>query len=324
MIVTLTLNPSLDLTYQLAEETLGSVDVHRTTASSVEASGKGVNVSRDLHAARVPTIAVLPTSGATGDHLTALLEAEGVDRVGISVDGETRINTSLLLPQGRTIKVNGPGTPLTNDDLEKVLAQLDSTLANLYDGEHWLVIAGSLPASTEANVIGDLVRLARGRGIRTAVDASGAALREALEAGADLLAPNEIELAELSPGHISTTNDVSTVGALARSLAQQHGIHLLVSMGSAGAIHTDGKSVLHGTGPALLPVNTAGAGDAFLAGWLSSAGTPAERMARALAWGRSACLCPTTVDPQPGSRGTEGITVTQLSVSPTPTEKSTP
>lgn len=312
MIVTLTLNPSLDLTYHLAEESLGAVDVHRTRASSVEASGKGVNVSRDLHAAGIASIAVLPSAGATGRHLAELLTEAGLDHVDIEVGGETRINTSVLLPQGRTVKVNGPGTPVTDDDLHAILAHLDSTLAALDGAENWLVVAGSLPLGLDASVVGEVIRLARARGVATVVDASGHALRAALAAGADLLAPNEIELAELDGSEAEGGTSVAEVATLARRVAQEYGVQLLVSMGAAGALHTDGASVLHGSGPALIPVNTAGAGDAFLAGWLAAPGTAEERMARALAWGRSACLAPTTVDPAPGTQGIEGITVTTL------------
>lgn len=332
MIVTLTLNPSLDLTYGMAEASLGSVDIHRAASATVEAGGKGVNVSRDLHAAGVATLAVLPAAGATGRHVESLLARDAVPYVGIPVAGETRINTSLLLPAGRTIKVNAPGPPLSREDLNSILHQIDSILGGLAHGEHWLVVAGSMPTGAETAVIGEVVGLGRAHGIPTAVDVSGAALGAALAARADLLAPNELELAELAldlryvgaetaagraPGDETAPRE-----ALAHRIAAESGVELLVSLGSAGALHTDGSTLTRGGGPPLVPVNTAGAGDAFLAGWLAASGTPADRMHRALAWGRSACLSPTSVDPQPGSRGGAGLTVTVRS---TPlSEMSTP
>ena len=56
-VVTLTLNPGLDLTYTLTESMVGEVDVHRATTATLEASGKGVNVSRALHANGIDTVA---------------------------------------------------------------------------------------------------------------------------------------------------------------------------------------------------------------------------------------------------------------------------
>lgn len=326
MILTLTLNPSIDLTYHLAEDAVGEVDVHRTTASTVEASGKGVNVSRDLRAGGVATTAILPLGGATGRHVADLLLADGVDCQGVPVESETRINTSILLPSGRTLKVNGPGSPLSPADLSRVLGCVEEALAGLADAgagadsgaladsgapaDRWLVIAGSLPPGLDAETVAQVIRLAHSYDVPVAVDVSGPALRAALSAGADLLAPNEIELAELLGG--ANLEDAEAVAAAARSLATEHDVAFVVSMGKHGAVYVDSTLAVHGSGPELVPVNTAGAGDAFLAGWLAIPGEPAERMARALAWGRSACLCPTTVDPAPGSRGTDGIHVREL------------
>ncbi len=317
MIITLTLNPALDLTYHLADDTLGAVDVHRSTSQTLEASGKGINVSRDLHAAGVATAAVFPSAGATGRHLAELLVAEGVRHAAPASSGETRINSTVLLPHGQTIKINGPGAALTPVDVGAVLDAVDQELTQAGgEEETWLVISGSLAPGAGPEVVTAFVELAHRHTARCAVDISGPALAAALAAGADLLAPNEIELADLLG--VPKPTSVDETAALARRVAREYDAQLLVSMGKAGAIHTDGFSVIHGGGPELVPVNTAGAGDAFLAGWLAAAGTPSERMARAMQWGRSACLCPTTVDPRPGSAGTEGITVSQIETAERP------
>ncbi|CCI51510.1 1-phosphofructokinase family hexose kinase [Nostocoides jenkinsii] len=257
---------------------------------------------------------------------------DGVDHQGVPVESETRINTSILLPSGRTMKVNGPGMPLTSADLSAVLGCVEEALASLTSSggvadaeavaeaavvagagapaDRWLVIAGSLPPGLDAETVAQVIRLAHSYDVPVAVDVSGPALRAALSAGADLLAPNEIELAELLGG--ANLEDAEAVAAAARSLATEHDVAFVVSMGKHGAVDVDRDLALHGAGPELVPVNTAGAGDAFLARWLAAPGEPADRMARALAWGRSACLCPTTVDSAPGSRGTAGIHVREL------------
>lgn len=315
MIVTLTLNPSLDLTYTLAERGLGEVDVHRAVRSTLEASGKGVNVSRTLRRAGVATLAVLPAAGEPGRYLGDLLASEGVEHVSVATGGQTRINTSVLLDGGGTVKVNGPGASLTGTDIAALARALEDALGTATGpARAWAAICGSLPPGLEPDVVGDLVGRARRSGARTAVDTSGPALAAALQAGADLLAPNSLELADLVDGSVAAT-DVRSVAQAAASLAREAGVTLLVSMGSRGAVYTDGERALHGGGPALRPVNTAGAGDAFLAGWLAHEGEPAERMRRALAFGRSACLAAQTVDPEPGTKGGAGIVVTDIEVS---------
>lgn len=323
MIVTVTLNPGVDLTYDLTDQDDGA-DVHRATASTVEASGKGVIVSRVLHAAGVPTIAVLPTAGVTGALLAELLSEADVPHRGLPVAGATRINTTMLMPGHRTRKVNGPGAGLSASDLDLVLGAIDQTVAGaraaLAPGDQlWLAVCGSLPRGVSPEVVHDLVTLARRHRAHVAVDVSGPALAAAVAAGADLLAPNDHELAELLSDPDLAGADPDRVGAAARDLAFRSAAEVLVSLGERGAVHTDGARVLHGTGPALAPVNTAGAGDALLAGWLAAAGEPDHRLRRALEWGRSACLSPGTADPRPGSRGTDGITITAVTASTSPT-----
>ncbi len=315
MIVTLTPNPGLDLTYTFPPDT-GDVEVHRARTATLEASGKGVNVSRALARAGVATCAVLPVAGGTGRHLRELLGQEGVACRTVAQEGETRVNTTALRPGGETLKLNGPGARLAPAEQADLLAATAAALQPVAaDGhERWLAMCGSLPPGMEPSSVAEVVSLAHRHGARVAVDASGSVLVAALAAGADLLAPNQIELAEILPeGRLEPgPQPVSVLAEVARELSRSSGAELLVSLGPDGALWTDGREVLHGWGPPLTPVNTAGAGDALLAGWLVEAPSPRDRLARAVAWGRSACLAATTVDPHPGRHGVEGISVVPL------------
>jgi 1-phosphofructokinase len=155
-IVTVTPNPGLDLTYTLPVTIRRDVDVWRATASTLEASGKGVNVSRALHAVGVPTCAVLPAGGPTGRYLTELLDDEHVPRSIVPQEGHTRVNTTALKPGGETVKVNGPGAALTSAEQE---ALLDATRVALEEaraqgGDIWLVVSGSLPPGVSGGAHG--------------------------------------------------------------------------------------------------------------------------------------------------------------------------
>jgi 1-phosphofructokinase len=314
MIVTLTLNPGLDLTYSLTESSVGEVDVHRAAAATLEASGKGVNVSRALHINGIDTIAVLPLGGSTGHHLAELLATEGVAHRSVEQKGDTRVNTTLAVTGGQTAKVNGPGGPLTRADLAALKTEVTVALREgRSDREVWLAVCGSLPPGLDPAVVGDLVALAHANNARCALDASGEALAAAISAGADLLAPNRIELAEVDP-RAAAADAVEDMAAIAAGIARDTGTSLLVSLGEDGALFTDGDALVHGYGPVLTPVNTAGAGDALLSGWLAEAGPPADRMARAIRWSRAACLSATTVAPAlaDASTSSEGITVRTL------------
>ncbi|MEP6648300.1 MAG: PfkB family carbohydrate kinase [Lapillicoccus sp.] len=297
MIVTLTLNPGLDLTYSLTESFVGAVDVHRAATATLEASGKGVNVSRALHSNGIDTIAVLPLGGSTGHHLAELLDTEGVTHRSVAQQAATRVNTTMAVRGGSTAKVNGPGGRLTSDDVEALKVEVAGALGEATDDDEvWLAVCGSLPPGLDPAVVGEFVALAHAHEALCALDSSGEALAAAISAGADLLAPNRLELAEVDP-RAAAAHTLEDLAAIAAEIARDRGTSLLVSLGEDGALYTEGDVVVHGHGPELTPVNTAGAGDALLSGWLAQAAAPADRMARAIRWSRAACLSATTVAP---------------------------
>lgn len=144
MIITLSPSPSLDRTYPLDGFIFGAVN--RARATTVEASGKGVNVSRALAGAGTPTVAVLPLGGAEGAQLASLLHAEGIATASVPVTEPTRTNITLALP-GDTTKVNAPAGPLTIADQEALLDALDN-LALLHPGAGSASPAPFRPAPT--------------------------------------------------------------------------------------------------------------------------------------------------------------------------------
>ena len=286
MIVTVTTNPGIDRTYRVPELQLG--EVNRARGEHAEASGKGVNVTRVLHAAEARTCALLTSGGVEGRHLTALLEQEGIACRAVAVSEPTRTNINILDSEGCTTKVNGPGSPLSTEDSSSLLAELDSLAVQA----SWVVCSGSLPVGTDPTLQRDLIETARARGAKVAVDASGAALNAAVEAKPDLVTPNSFELAELVGRDLP---DLSAVREAAREISATIEGQVLVSMGSEGALCVSGPRAWLATPAPIEPVSTAGAGDALLAGWLfedqrqESAADIAACLARGVAWGTAAC-----------------------------------
>jgi 1-phosphofructokinase len=316
VIVTVTPSPSLDLTYLLPAELHPDTEVHRARSSSIEASGKGVNVSRILARTGVPTLAVLPVAGATGRQLLALLDEDGVPHRAVEQSGLTRVNTTVLQP-GRTTKVNAPAPPATIAEIDMLVAATAGALAHAREADpgsaHWLAVCGSLAGGRAEDVLRRLVAAAHAAGARCAVDTSSGALAAAVRARADLLSPNAVELSDLvGPDEAFAGGgrevEPGVVADVATGVARATGGQLLVSLGAQGAVWTDGVEARHAAGPSVVPQNTAGAGDALLAGWLagpvgagpSSAESGAEgerRLARGVAWGAATCLSPGTVAP---------------------------
>lgn len=303
MIVTLTANPSLDRTIEVA--TLRPGTVIRALASRVDAGGKGVNVARALAAHGRKAKAVLPSGGAEGAQLEALLADSGLDLRIVRIAGSIRANVTVVEANGTTTKLNEPGPRLSRDELDALAATLSDAAA---PGE-WVVLCGSLSPGTPPDWYADLIRQLRRTGARVAIDSSGPPLAAAIAAHPDLIKPNREELAELTGRPISTVADV--VGAALTLTAS--GVHtVLTSLGPAGAVLARGAAAWHSTAADLDPRSTVGAGDAMLAGYLAAGAEGPAALEEGIAWGSAAAALPGSRMPGPGDITHAGIRITDL------------
>jgi 1-phosphofructokinase len=302
MIVTLTPNPSLDRALHL--ERLEPGEVNRAVATHQHPGGKGINVSRALAAHGVASRAVLPSGGPDGAELVALLAAQGVDARPVPVAGDTRSNITLTESSGATTKINAPGAALAPDEVEALLAAVEDEVVA---GADAVVAAGSLPAGLDDAFFTRVADLGARHGIPVVLDTSGAPFAAAVRhGGLALVKPNDEELADLVGQDLSTVGEVLEAARSVQSLGTDA---VLVSLGAHGALLVaDGGSWWAG-GPALLPVSTVGAGDSTLAGYLAADGAPADRLRRAVAWGRAAVLLPGSAVPRPADVRTTEVAV---------------
>jgi 1-phosphofructokinase len=299
-IVTLTPNPSVDRTLEIAGLVRGGV--LRAVAERVDAGGKGVNVARALTANGLPARAVLPLGGPYGQLLGNLLGDKDITVVRVPVDTATRSNITLGEPDGTVTKVNAPGQPLLDGDVH---ALLDACLADL-DDVGWVVGCGSLPPGVPDDLYAALVERGRAAGVRTAVDTSGGPLARAVDAGPDLVKPNLEELVELDGEPVETLDDV--VGA-ADDLRRRGVGRVVVSLGARGAVLVDGGEPLIAEPPPIEVRSDVGAGDALLAGFLAAGGSGAAALRAGVAWGTAAAALPGTEMPTPDRIDVDAVTV---------------
>ena len=290
MIVTLTLNPSVDRTVEV--ETLARGEVMRALGVRVDPGGKGINVSRALAAHNLPTRAVVTVGGAEGEHLVTLLRDTGIEIVPVRIEGAIRSNITVVEPDGTTTKFNEPGAQLSADELAAVFAAVKAAA----DSAEWLVASGSLPPGTPATVYADLVRSLAGSGTSVAIDTSGPALEAVLAAEPTLVKPNREELAEVAGRQLRTVGEVVEAAQRLRELGAGA---VLASLGADGAVLVDADGAIHGRTPAIPQLSSVGAGDAMLAGFLAGGGKGADALAEALAWGAAAVLQPGSGMPSP-------------------------
>ena len=283
MIVTLTLNPSLDRAIEV--ERLEHGTVIRATRARLDPGGKGVNVSRALLAASVPSRAVLPVGGAEGDQLVRMLRAEGVDVVAVQIRGGTRSNITLAEPDGTITKINEPGPTLSAAELDAIS---EAILAATGTAD-WVAVCGSLPPGVTEDYYARVCRRLVSAGTRVAVDTSGPAMLAAVAAGPTVVKPNREELAEAVGMPLQSVGEAVEAAQVLRAKGARN---VLVSLGSDGALLVSEAGVVSGDSHVAEPRSSVGAGDALLAGYLAAGADGAAALAEGLAWAATAVALP--------------------------------
>jgi 1-phosphofructokinase family hexose kinase len=279
MIVTVTPNPSIDRTIHLDRLVPGAVN--RATSATAEAAGKGVNVSCALAVEGAASIAVLPLATRSAAQYLALLGAS-VRISPVRVSGSVRVNLTIVETDGTVTKVNEPGEMFSGADADALVRAAD-----VIRPAEWVVGCGSLPPGAPCDFYARLARLGTVQR-RVAIDSSGDALTAALSERVALVKPNRDELDTLV-GRTSTT--LGDVVDSTRALLERGCDGVLVSLGADGAIFADRAGVTHAEAKVAGPVNTVGAGDALLAGFLAAGGS-AESLRTGVAWAVAAVRSP--------------------------------
>ena len=285
MIVTVTLNPSLDRTLAVAELARG--EVVRADSTLEDPGGKGVNVTRFLTAHGTKSVAVLPSGGSIGRALLGALDDAQIPYRAIPVAGATRSNVTVVEPDGTTTKLNEPGPDLSTSEVDALVA----AVAEEARPGGWVVVAGSLPAGMDTAIIARLAQVARDAGARFALDASGAALADGLSANPDLIKPNDEELGEILGRELTTLDEVLAGCQEARARGARA---VICSLGADGAVLVDADGVWRVTGARVPVLSTVGAGDSVLSGFLHGGGSGPDALREGVAWATAAVQTPGT------------------------------
>ncbi|MEP2776688.1 MAG: 1-phosphofructokinase [Luteolibacter sp.] len=280
-IVTVTLNPAIDQTVFLDRLTVGSVNrvdhFHRQTG------GKGINVSSMLGSYGIPTTATGFLGKENPRLFTDLFKSKMIYDEFVWIDGETRTGIKIVdAASHETTDINFPGLEPSLNDLQR----FEKRLQNLVQKDRWFVIAGSLPAGITPDYFEEILALLKKGGAKIACDTSGEALNVAIHSGVDLVKPNEHELAEYL-GH--ELPDFASRAEAAVQLQREKVPHVILSLGSEGALFVTPEKSLMASAPPVKVVSTVGAGDSLLAGYLgaltlSKSPTDRAKLATVFAW----------------------------------------
>ncbi|MEU8824288.1 1-phosphofructokinase family hexose kinase [Streptomyces sp. NPDC048636] len=294
MILTVTLNAALDITYRVPQ--LRPHTTHRVTDVAERPGGKGLNVARVLAALGHDTVVTGFAGGVTGtvlrEGLAALTgggtgtgprRARIIDAL-VPIAGTTRRTIGVVDGStGDTTQLNEPGPLVTTPEWTDFLAGY----ARLLREAAAVALCGSLPPGVPVGTYAQLIREAHAAGVPTLLDTSGEPLRRGIAARPHMVKPNAAELAALTGATdpLRAARDARRRGARA----------VAASLGGDGMLAVTSQGTWRARPPLRLSGNPTGAGDSAVAGLLSGLVEEVpwpDRLARAVALSAAAVRAP--------------------------------
>jgi tagatose 6-phosphate kinase len=281
MILTVTLNLAIDVTYRVPEVRVG--ETARVTDVRRRAGGKGVNVARVLHALDAPVVVTGLLGGVTGDIIRAELAGAGLVDRAMVVGGVSRTTLIVVDDAGRATGFSEPGPEITADEWQRWLAEYGM----LVESADAIVLSGSVPPGIPDHGYADLITIARRRGRPVLLDASDEHLRCGVAAGPSIVKVNAAELTAI--GHRGDALEA------AEDLRARGPDAVVVTLGPDGLVAATPDGSWRCPAPAGIQGNPTGAGDAasaaVIAGALADTPWP-ERLVDAVALSAAAVAAP--------------------------------
>lgn len=257
MIITVTPNTGIDHTVHVSRFQLNSTI--RAIDSAWGMGGKATDVSWILGKLGVPTRALGFAAGPNGQRMDNMLRERGVETDFVWVDGETRLNTVLV--------VSGEGqSTITTSSLNVSPAHLTEFTAryqNALDDASCVAMGGSLPSGIPVEFYAEAITQAHERKIPVIFDSSGPSLLAGVKSRPELIKPNLTELNDLLGFLPASQTEIQNA---AMKLHEELGTNLIVTLGKEGAIAVFGDSSYFVHPISVPTISSAGAGDGVLAG----------------------------------------------------------
>ncbi len=305
MILTVTLNLALDVTYHVPGVAWGAAN--RVARVDARAGGKGVNVARVLHALGHETVVTGLAGDPTGEAVRADLAAAGLPEALVAIAADTR-RTVAVTDGGDATGFWEPGPPVTEAEWRRFL----DAFGDLLRDAHAVVLSGSLPDGLPPDAYATLCREAATADVPAILDTSGNALTRGLSGRPAIVKPNADELAEAAGANGAAAAGGSAAGggtaarggtaaaggdllAAAERLRRAGAETVVASLGAEGLVAVTGEGGWRARPPKEVRGNPTGAGDAAVAALAAGlvAGTPwPERLADAAALSAAAVHSP--------------------------------
>ncbi len=257
-VVTVTLNPAFDTTLTL--DGIYTDRINRPVAETRISAGKGINISESLSALGIETVAVALVGRDSLESFRSPLDKKGLHCRFVIIDGVVRENLTLLA-NGSTVKINRAGSPAD----EEAMSKLKELIRDMWEDGDVIVFSGSIPEGIDDGQVDSLISYASECGYLVAVDSEKISAERLMKLKPWLIKPNEHEL-ELIVGQ--PLSDIDEMLSQCNGMIEGGVKQILLTLGEKGLYLISNDKKLHAVPPETTEVNTVGAGDCALAGYI--------------------------------------------------------
>jgi 6-phosphofructokinase 2 len=287
-IVSLALNPAIDLTYTTDE--LRHDQKSRSSNTRLDPGGTGINVGRALERLGADCHTCSTVAGSIGHLFQELVSQQIKHLTLLPISGETRINTTILeQTRNQQFEINAEGPAVSDAQLTEIITQF-LKLCSKGIG----ILTGSLLKGSPTHTYQIISSAIQQQGGKAVIDAPVHLLQPALQSQPYLIKPNRHELECLCQ---QTLPDLKSIAAQSRQLVDQGIRYVCVSLGDAGALLSNTDHSYFCTAPSIPQQSSVGCGDALLAGLVYALNKGMDDK-EALQWG---VACGTATAARPGT-----------------------
>ena len=289
-IITLTLNPAFDVhcyakDFRPYHESIAEI-------TSKDAGGKGINISRALVLNNVENIAVAIVGSENGNEFCKALEKDGLNFLPVWTEGRIRENITIH-------EDNNPETRISFNGFtckEGIISEVEEKIGEV-DENTIVAFTGSIAKGIDVSDVLSLLGKLKNNGAKIIIDSRSVSLEELIAFKPWLIKPNEDEAEHYTGKKVCSVSDAANI---AKEIFESGIENVMVSLGGDGAVLATASGVFYAKTPKITAISTIGAGDSTIAGFIdafSNGKTAEEALARACAYGTSACMRDGTLPP---------------------------
>lgn len=278
----LTLNPGIDrIIYLPIPARMGTLN--RAARTVVSQGSKGANVSIILKTLGAEPCYLTVTGGDLGALSESFTASRGISSRFTEAACGVRMNVKIIDSDGICTEFNERGGPLTQTELDSLLAGLDGVSGD----DNTVILTGSIPQGVDTGVYERIIKKLKRRGCLTVLDCDGEAMRRGLCAGPSLIKPNKRELAGILGATEQELSDRDVIdGCL--SVHDRYGCDILCTLDGDGSVACVGGEVWRVSAAPVPLRGFTGAGDTYLAAYLYRRYVAGDDTAEALKYASAA------------------------------------